>query len=184
MKTAAQISGVLAGLLISTQGFANHDDRQYAYAEVLEVEPVVREIEIPVSERVCWNEKLERPVPHYHAEAPSVVGSIIGGVIGNQFGGGRGRDAATVAGVLLGGAVARDFQRKQHRKHHRQTEVVTERVCEYETSYRTEERVTAYNVAYEYQGEVYHTQMQNPPGDRIRVRVMVQPVEESPDTEY
>ena len=155
--------------------FANHEDQSaYQYADVVGVEPIVESIEVPVDERVCWNEKVYHDHPRYVSGTPSILGSIIGGVVGNQFGGGHGKDLATAAGVSLGGSVGRDIQRKNQRQ---RSYIGTERRCETERSWRSEERVVGYQVSYEYDGEIYNTRLDQPPGDQIRVQVSVSPVD-------
>ena len=109
----------------------------------------------------------------------TAAGAVAGGVIGNQFGSGHGRDAATVAGAALGYSVARDEQRRNDRYYGRYSERVVrteEERCRIETDYREEERVLGYDVAYRYNGRVYHTRTDSHPGDTIRVRVDVEAV--------
>ena len=152
------------------------DPAEYEYADVIAVEPIIERVEVPVSGKVCWDEEVYHRHRGYRSGAPQILGSIIGGVIGNQFGGGHGKDAMTFAGAALGGAVARDIQEQNERK--RDSEfATTELRCEIETDYREEDTVVGYDVTYEYNDETYTARMQNPPKDRIRVRVSVAPVD-------
>jgi len=165
-----------AAAMIFSPVYAKHENGgQYQYADVVDVTPIVESVEIPVDERVCWNEKVYHDHPRRVSGTPSILGSIIGGLIGNQFGGGHGNDLATVAGVILGGSVARDIQYQNQRE---RSYVGTERRCETERSWRSEERVVAYEVSYEYNGEIYYTRMAKAPGERIKVRVSVSPVDD------
>jgi len=148
-----------------------YDNGQYEYAKVVDVQPVT---EI---------------VAEYRSPAPVIFGAIVGGVIGNQlsrghggrhgygYGHGRGhgnnRVAATFAGAAIGGMVADGIQYNRYPPRYYTQNV---QVCSTETSWRSEERVIAWDVSWKYQGQIYHSRMDEPPGDRIRVRVSVDPV--------
>ena len=197
MNRALTISTALAGMLLATSVYANHESSipyrnkyqdqppfesplsvdepaNYEYADVIAVEPVIERVEVPVSGKVCWDEEVYHRHRGYRSGAPQIIGSIIGGVIGNQFGGGHGKDAMTFAGAALGAAVARDVQEQ----HARDAEyATTELRCEIETDYREEDTVVGYDVTYEYKDETYTARMKYPPRDKIRVRVSVAPVE-------
>ena len=95
----------------------DHDDRfrrdyrervnEFDYARVIDVDPIVRRVEVASPQRDCWYE--DRAVygePRSHT--PAVLGAIIGGVIGHQFGSGHSRNLGTVAGAVLGASVGRD----------------------------------------------------------------------------
>src|SRR3569623_1632915 len=66
----------------------------------------------------------------------------------------------------------RDADRE--RRDHGAYPVTTER-CRTEHNSYQEERVVAYDVSYRYQGRLYTTRLPYDPGDRIRVRVHVEP---------
>lgn len=169
MKRISQLVTTLTVVMIAmpvwAAGYGSDRHRvNYDYARVVDAQPIVEYVRVPSSERICRDNRYR----HRHdPKTPTVVGAIIGGVIGNQFGGGRGKTAATVAGAALGGAIARDAT-----KHHS-----SRRYCETETSWYEEERIVGWDVTYRYQGETYYTRMNRDPGDRIRVRVDVQPAE-------
>lgn len=154
-------------------------DSYYVWAKVVRVEPIVRVVRVSTPNRVCWNETV-RHVHHGRAREPSatpmVVGGIIGGVLGNRIVDGRGRGAATVAGALLGASVGNDYARTQHRAAPSRTYYTTERRCEVEEVVREEERIDGYRVTYKYKGRRFVTRSPVDPGDRIRVRVQVEPV--------
>jgi uncharacterized protein YcfJ len=44
--------------------------------------------------------------------------------------------------------------------------------------YETQSQLTGYQVVYEYRGQNYSTFMRNNPGNRLRVRVSVEPIQE------
>ncbi len=167
MKTLS----ALAVLLLAQSAQAEVFD----WARVIEAEPIREWVRVPTEREVCWNE----PRRHGHRQGNAtdvVVGSVIGGVIGNQFGKGKGKDAATVAGALLGAAIASDAQAQKHARDpgHRDGMI---RRCRIETDYVERQEITGYEVTYRYKGETYRTFMNHDPGDRIKVRVTVTPVE-------
>ena len=145
----------------------------YEYAKVLDAKPVVEIVQVPRDQQICQQEMVRRRVPEYRSPAPAIFGSILGGVIGSQFGGGSGRTVATIAGASIGGAVA---THAQHRRYPPRYYNTMEQRCHTETSWTSEERVVAWDVSWKYRGTVYHSRMDEPPGDRIPVRVSVEPV--------
>lgn len=185
----------LSALAVSTPALAGGgrhlDDEYYVSADVVRVEPVVRIVQVASPREVCWKEKV-RHVSHprwhrhrhhhrrnHHSPLPMIVGGVVGGVVGNQIGKGGGRDALTIAGTLIGAAVGHSVQhapRHHHRPRHSYTTV--ERRCEVQTDYYDEERIDGYDVTYRYQGRHFTTRMDHDPGDRIRLRVQVEPTVE------
>ncbi len=179
----SRILSVLSLALIALPACAGHNNvaysnpayanSQYDYAKVLRVQPVTEIVQIPEEQQVCREEPVQYHVAQYRSPVPVIFGSIIGGVIGAQFGGGSGKTLATIAGATIGGAVARDAQYRNHPPQHYTT---LEQRCYLETNWRSEKRVVAWDVDWVYQGKTYHTRMNEHPGDRIRVRVNVNPV--------
>lgn len=159
------------------------DRPQYDYARVLSVDPLIDSVARPIRRDECWREPvLVRDPVRYGRDrdrTPALVGAIVGGVIGNQFGSGHGRDAATLAGAALGYSAVRDAQRYDHRgryySHDRVYRTYAER-CAVRTDWRRDDRVVAYEVTYDYNGQVYRTRTNYHPGDTIRVRVDVDPL--------
>ena len=161
-------------------------DQYYDQARVLSVDPVIDSVAQPIRRDECWREPIlvREPVRHYrHGDryrnrdrTPALVGALVGGVIGNQFGSGHGRDAATLAGSAIGYSVARDANRYDHRGRYYSRDRVyrtyAER-CAVRTDWRRDDRVIAYDVTYEYNGQIYRTRTNYHPGDTIRVRVDV-----------
>ena len=162
-----------AALLLATTA-AQADPIHYEYAPVVSVEPVVTSHRVPVDREVCWLEhgyEVERHGPD--SATGTIAGAIIGGVIGNQFGGGNGRRALTVAGAALGASVGRDASRRggEYRR------PVSYERCEIQRDYETRTYTSGYLVQYEYNGEIFETRTRTEPGDVIRLRVAVQPVD-------
>lgn len=152
---------------------AGADSAGYAWADVIDAQPVTRIYRQPVETEVCWQEEVYREIPERRATAPAILGAIVGGVIGNQFGGGHGRDVMTVAGAALGHAVVKD---NQHRAYPNHFEARFENRCGTNTDWQESRTVVGWDVTYQYDGITYQTRMQDEPGDRIKVRVNVEPV--------
>ena len=109
----------------------------------------------------------------------TVVGGIAGAVLGSKVGGGTGTYAATAIGSMVGGMAGRQVYENAQRD--RYTPEGTVRVCEPDPNGnggygRTGDgRGSAYDVTYEYNGHRYARRMGYHPGDRVRVRVDVEP---------
>lgn len=210
MKTSLFISA-LALLLVSSPGFAGHDDGYgevgygqgyergygdqyggqygrdggygyeddryggrggYGYAQVVRVEPIVRAYRQDPYQ-ACYGARGYDRHDRYaryddRPRVPSVLGGIIGGVVGNRFGNGGGRTVMTVAGAMLGSAIARDAQAYGRDDRYRGRDA-----CDGRYGGGAAEQVIGYDVTYRYAGQIYRTQTDYPPGDRIRVRVDV-----------
>ena len=146
------------------------------YGKVIEVEPIYQSVSIPEERQVCdrrqnnrYNNRNRRDGNH---AGRAILGGIIGGAIGNRFGSGSGRDASTALGVLIGAGIGAN---KGH--HHNKRYRSNRRNCYIETHYREEDRFMGYDVTYDYNGNLYQTQMQEHPGDRVRLRVNVDVVD-------
>ncbi len=144
----------------------------YETARVVDVEPIREVHRMPVDREICREETVYVRERH-HSHAPTVFGAIIGGVIGNQFGSGSGRDAATAAGALLGGAIGHDASKARDGRRY----PATRERCRIERDWRERTVDSGYRVTYEYGGRLHRTTMAHPPGDTIRVRVSVDPVD-------
>ncbi|NEZ03886.1 glycine zipper 2TM domain-containing protein [Wenzhouxiangella sp. XN201] len=157
---------------LAASGLAMAGGGSYETARVVDVEPMREVHRTPIDREIC-REETAYVRERRHSHAPTVVGAIIGGVIGNQFGSGRGRDAATAAGALLGGSIGHDASRARDGRHY---PVVRER-CRVERDWRERTVDRGYRVTYEYGGRLHRTTMAHHPGDTIRVRVSVDPVD-------
>jgi len=184
MRIFGKGSVLVAAMLVSTGALAYHRNApEWDVADVVSVDPIVEHIREPIDRQVCWNEPVtyREPVRRgRRSNSGAVLGAIIGGVVGNQFGSGHGRDAATAAGAALGYSVARDEQRRNDYRNGRYAERIVETEeerCRIETDYQDEERVVGYDVAYRYNGRVYHMRTDSHPGDTVRVRVDVAAVD-------
>lgn len=176
---------ILAGTLCvlgCTGTYANgtytaDDTMYYEYADVVDVQPIVRVVRVSTPQTTCWNEPARYQTYRYQDDHPSavpaIVGGIIGSVIGKQFADGKGKRYTAVAGGLLGAAVGQDAARRRHARSYR-AQYRSERHCEVQDVFHEEERIDGYRVTYVYQGREFVTRTAYDPGDRIRVRVQVE----------
>ena len=149
---------------------------EYDYAQVVDVQPIRRQVRVSEPVRECWNETSyasDGPFSSNHVGS-TLLGGLIGGVVGNQIGSGRGRTVARVAGAIAGGAIGHRVSQNRLGSDYR-SEQVTER-CEVRYRDSWDERIDGYDVTYQYGGREHTTRMAYDPGDRIRVRVDVRPV--------
>ena len=175
------IASLFASTLLSVQAEAFIDN-----ARVLRAEPMLENVNVPRNEcRSQWvydqgpRVDADRPQRQDHQLGGAILGGVAGVVIGHQIGAGSGKDAATALGVMLG-AVAGDriANRDQNQPYvERQPERGGREVQTCRTVYDTENRVTGYRVTYEYRGQQYTTTTRNHPGNLLRVRVSIDPVE-------
>ncbi|HET6603225.1 MAG TPA: glycine zipper 2TM domain-containing protein [Xanthomonadaceae bacterium] len=145
----------------------------YAYADVLRVDPVYEVVRFTEPSEECYDEEL-RVRERDSGAGGTVLGAIVGGVIGSNVGSGAGRRAATAAGAVVGGAIGhnidknnggeREYTERQHR-------------CRIVDVEREERRVAGYDVEYQYKGDVYFSRMAYDPGSKLRVRVSVEPAD-------
>jgi uncharacterized protein YcfJ len=139
------------------------------YARVRDVTPEYENVNVPRQE--CYSEVV--PQTNYRP-GNSIIGPLIGGVagglIGSRVGEGNGRVAAAAAGAAVGALVG------NHLSNRDRYEAVSEReVRRCRTVDNWESRVAGYRVAYEYQGRAYTTILPYDPGQRLPVRVSVEP---------
>lgn len=165
--------------LVSTPLYAGYDrhkgEREVFYdrARVINVEPIIEIIEVPVEDRECWTEEVSGRRDHHNAGTGMVVGTIIGGVLGHQIGRGDGKKVATVAGTIIGAAVGNEMGKK----HRAQPYSHTEHHCRVSERYYEEERVRGYQVTYRFRGETFSTEMDRDPGKFVRLRVKLTPID-------
>ncbi len=112
--------------------------------------------------------------------AATVLGGVIGGVIGNKVGSGKSKRPLTVAGAVIGASVAnsavhRSHQRSTSQRHIAQTQQVSRR-CEVVTEPRLVSYIDGYDVTYRFHGKRFTRVMDEHPGDRMRVRIDVEPI--------
>jgi len=186
--TALIVAGVISAisLPVAAKKYRDYANSAIDYAHVIDAVPVVETYQVNRPLEQCWNEEVtRRDTRHnrrHNSRTPEVLGAIIGGVIGNRFGHGDGRKIATVAGAVLGTSVGRDIKHNNRRNtrhgsgRYEQSRYETVQRCELQDNYISEERVIGYDVSYKYRGNVFHTQMPQEPGKKIKVKVTVNPV--------
>lgn len=174
----------------------------YVYADVVEVSPHYgwREVREPVRQCV---DVVERSYQYHRGDgyyrrydergygrdhrrhrgdgeaAAGLVGGLIGGLIGNRFGDGNGRTAMTVVGALVGSSIARDRARDMARERHLDSASYDRPVTRCKETERTRRvrDVQGYDVTYRYQGATFHKWLDEHPGEFVRVRVSVEPLQ-------
>jgi len=152
-------------------------ETSYEYGQVLESRPIYQVVEVQTPVEQCWEEEvaIDRYPRRSGSNTPVVVSTIIGGAIGNAVGHGKSnKRVGAVVGSILGHSIGRDIVRSNSRSAVREYEVVQR--CETAYEQHEEERLLGYQVTYLYQGEEYSVRTDTDPGDRIRLRVDIQPV--------
>lgn len=149
------------------------------YGRVTRVQPRVEQVRQPREE--CRTEYVQRQYqapPQQRSPGGAIVGGIVGGLLGNQVGGGSGRAAATAIGAVAGAVVGdrvdnqgRPLNNQQYSAQYPQEQAV--RQCRMVEGY--ESRTVGYDVTYNYNGRSYTSMMDRDPGQRVRLRVTVEP---------
>lgn len=149
----------------------------FGYADVLRVDPVYQNRLIREPHEECYDQPTRyRERSGGDPTGGTVVGAIIGGVLGNQVGKGDGRKAATVAGAVIGGAVGRDIDRNNGSQPGREYRG-TRQECRIVEVEREQREVAGYDVEYRYRGQMFMSRLSFNPGERLRIRVAITPVE-------
>ena len=159
MKTPSfpRVLPVLAGVL--ALGAAHLAQAQEVQARVISSTPVIQQMAVP--RQVCQDEQFT--VPGQKSGAGAVMGGIAGGALGNAVGNGSGRAVATVIGLLGGAMLGNRIEGDSP------SEVQTVRNCSTQTFY--ENQTVAYDVVYELGERQYRTQMQQDPGQFVRLNL-------------
>mgnify|MGYP003678529852 CR=1 FL=1 len=150
---------------------------QYSVIEapVVGVEPLVRTVTQRIPHESCWDERV-RVVERGrgHSATPGILGAVVGGTVAGALGhNSRHQPVIAGAGALLGASVGHDVgHRRSERSYY-----VTEQRCEVDYELRDVEEVTGYRISYRYGGNIYHTHSSRHPGDTIRVRIQLQPLD-------
>jgi uncharacterized protein YcfJ len=163
---------LLCGVASAQDPYVAGDNIKYAWADVLRVDPVYDYSRTPSVHEECDDVDVERYDDRGNNAAGAVVGAIIGGVIGSTVGRGDGRRAATVAGALAGGAIGHGAASADDGYY-----PGVERRCRTVRDDARERRILGYDVQYRYRGDVYVSRLDYDPGERMRVRVSVEPAD-------
>ncbi len=162
-----------AAIVIAAPTFA---ETRYEFAEVIESRPVYQTVEISMPHEECWNEEVAHTSrARSDSRTPAILGTIIGGALGNAVGHGKSnKRVGTVVGAVLGHSIGRDIVAGN--SHDRVVRYETVRQCETVYEYREEERLVGYQVLYRYNDEDYSVRMDEDPGEKVRIKVNIQPV--------
>lgn len=144
------------------------------FGRVVRVTPQVEQVNRPRQE--CRNEYVQvQAPPQQRSAGGSIIGGIAGALIGNQVGGGTGRTAATAAGAIAG-AVAGDRIDNNGNNYQGGTQEQVVKQCRTVDNWET--RNNGYQVTYEFGGRNYTSIMARDPGQRVRLRVSVEPAQQ------
>ena len=151
----------------------------YDEADVTDVRPIYRIVEVSSPSEECWEEEVVRQDVRERGDrsyTPGILGMVIGGALGNAVGNNKSsRKVGTVVGAVLGGSIVRDIGRANDARNSR-VYVETEERCRTVYNTREEEKLVGYDVSYEYNGIERTVRMPEDPGATVRVRVDVEPV--------
>ena len=145
----------------------------YAYGQVLKVSPIYRDVRVSTPRKECWQEPVT--VTRHRGGgrgAGTLAGALIGGVIGNQLGRGRGNKLATAMGTVIGAQMGHDA----NRGYTTESSTRYKEVCQETERVNYEEVIDGYRVTYRYKGHRFHTRMPYDPGQKIKLKVSVEPV--------
>jgi uncharacterized protein YcfJ len=140
------------------------------FGQVVRVQPRIEQVRTP--RRECRTDYVQAPVQQQRSQGGSVVGGIAGALLGSQVGSGNGKVAAAAAGAIAGAMVG-DHVENDGRTAYAGTQEQAVQRCR--TVESVEQRTNGYDVTYDYRGHTYTTVMPRDPGNRIRVRVSVEP---------
>ena len=172
MKFQAKL--IIAALGVATLPLAQAADFE-DFGRVVRVEPRVEQVRTPRQE--CRTEYVQVPVQQERNAGGTIVGGIAGALLGSQIGGGNGKVAASAAGAIAGAMVGDRVQNNGRQG----SSVQEQAVQQCRTVEAIESRTAGYNVTYEYRGQNYTSLMRNDPGNRVRLRVSVQPLDSYDD---
>ena len=165
MNKSMVIGAVLGAVIVTAGGAIAMLERNPRSAEVIDVEPVMRTVQVP--REVCGDEAVTRqkPVKDEHQVTGSVIGAVVGGVVGSQVGSGRGRRrdrGRCRSGRLCGQQGSGEDPAGQH--HHHERARVPHRV------YDSKEETVGYDVRYRLGDREDVVRMDHDPGSRIPVK--------------
>ncbi len=143
----------------------------------MRVQPKVEQINRPRQE--CKTDYVQVPVQQQQNQQRGVGGAILGGLagalVGNQVGGGTGRTTATAAGAIAGAMLGDRAENNGHVVNNGPQQVTEQAVKQCRTVDSWESRTVGYDVTYDYHGRNYTSFMTYDPGQRVRLRVSVEP---------
>lgn len=198
-------AGLLSLSLLAQAAYAESaQSTYYTYADVVAVEPSYSRLTVSEPVEHCYDVPVSTSPSYYRGArydrgyrgrrhggydrhdyaysherghpGTTILGGIIGGLIGNQFGGGNGRKALTIAGTAIGASVASRAARHPVRPAYDYRPPAPARRCTTTTETREHTVLDGYDVIYLYHDQEFTKRVSEHPGDRIRIRVDVEPV--------
>jgi uncharacterized protein YcfJ len=166
LQAKLMLSTMLLGAVSAAQA-ADFED----YGRVVRVTPQVERVNRPHQE--CRTEYVQVQQQPQRSAGGSIVGGIAGALLGSQVGSGNGRTAAAAAGAIAGAVVGDRIDNQNAGAGGVQEQAVKQ--CRTVDSY--ESRTTGYEVVYDYRGRNYTSYMSYDPGERVRLRVSVEPMQ-------
>ena len=163
---------IASALCVSALPFAQAADFE-DFGRVVNVVPQVQQVNSPRQECRTEYVQVQAPPPE-RGVGGAIIGGLVGGLAGNQVGGGTGRSVATAAGAIAGALVG---DRVDNANTPNSGGVQQQAVKQCRTVDHWESRTSGYQVTYNYQGRNYTTPMSYDPGDRVRLRVVVEPAQ-------
>ena len=159
-------------LCVSALPFAQAADFE-DFGRVVKVTPQVEQINRPRQECRTEYVQVQQPPPQ-RGVGGAILGGLIGGLAGNQVGGGSGRSAATAAGAIAGAVIG---DRTENANAPGNGGYQEQQVKQCRTVDHWESRTSGYQVTYEYRGRNYTDVMSYDPGERLRLRVAIEPMQ-------
>lgn len=166
---------LLTALVLAAPGAVFAQTTSYIDAPVVDAEPIVEVVTRKIPHERCRDRRVKVVEP---GGAHSPTSGLMGAAVGGALGGAAGQDSRYQpliigAGALLGASIGTDIAHQRAARSY----YVTERECGIDYELRDTERVVGYRVGYRYQGNTYYTRTETPPGDSIRLRVDVSPLD-------
>jgi uncharacterized protein YcfJ len=170
MKKALLTVLILAASLDARGQSTSHVD-----APVVSSEPIVEVITRRIPHEQCHDAQVKVVESGgTHSPTPGLLGAAVGGAVGGAAAqDSRYQPLIIGAGALLGASIGTDIAHQRSA----QSYYVTEQRCGIDYELRDTERVVGYRVGYRYQDNVYYTRTATPPGESIRLRVDVSPLD-------
>jgi uncharacterized protein YcfJ len=176
---ATAIASIGASGAAQADGYYGSGDRSYdsrtELAEVVSAQPIYTNVRINEPRQQCYQQAVRYDDGGYDNRGSFVgtlIGGLVGGVVGHQFGRGGGRVAATAIGAVVG-AGAGNVIGSQGDGYDGGERVGYQQRCDEIDQVHYEQRIQGYDVVYRYHGQIYRTQTQYDPGERIPVNVNV-----------
>lgn len=165
---------LITAMFLAVTGGVCAQTTTYVDAPVVNSEPIVEVITRKIPHEECRDEQVKMVRSADHSPTPGLVGAAVGGALGGAAGhDSRYQPLIIGAGALLGASIGTDIAHQRSA----QSYYVTARHCGIDYELRDSERVVGYRVGYRYQDSIYYTRTETPPGDSIRLRVDVSPLD-------